>query len=93
MEAVLNAAESTGTVIEINSHLDRLDAPVEVLWQARDRPGARFFVSTDAHRAGELAQSRWGVLQAQRGWVDKSKVANTWPLGRFLDWVRAVRLG
>ena len=93
VEAVLDAAESTGTAIEINSHLDRLDAPVEVLWQARDRPGARFVVSTDAHRVGELAQSRWGVLQAQRGWVDKSKVANTWPLGRFLDWVRAVRRG
>ncbi len=93
VEAVLNAAESTGTAIEINSHLDRLDAPVEVLWQARDRPDVRFVVSTDAHRVGELAQSRWGVLQAQRGWVDKSKVANTWPLGRFLDWVRAVRRG
>ncbi len=93
VEAVLDAAESTGTAIEINSHLDRLDAPVEVLWQARDRPGVRFVVSTDAHRVGELAQSRWGVLQAQRGWVDKSKVANTWPLGRFLDWVRAVRRG
>ena len=91
--AVLDAAESTGTAIEINSHLDRLDAPVEVLWQARDRPDVRFVVSTDAHRVGELAQSRWGVLQAQRGWVDKSKVANTWPLGRFLDWVRAVRRG
>lgn len=93
VEAVLDAAESTGTAIEINSHLDRLDAPVEVLWQARDRPGVRFVVSTDAHRVGELAQSRWGVLQAQRGWVDKSKVANTWPLGRFLDWMRAVRRG
>lgn len=93
VEAVLDAAESTGTAIEINSHLDRLDAPVEVLWQARDRPDVRFVVSTDAHRVGELAQSRWGVLQAQRGWVDKSKVANTWPLGRFLDWVRAVRRG
>ena len=93
VEAVLDAAESTGTAIEINSHLDRLDAPVEVLWQARDRPGVRFVISTDAHRVGELAQSRWGVLHAQRGWVDKSKVANTWPLDRFLDWVRAVRRG
>lgn len=91
VEAVLDAAESTGTAIEINSHLDRLDAPVEVLLRARNRPGVRFVISTDAHRVGELAQSRWGVLQAQRGWVDKSKVANTWPLGRFLDWVQAVR--
>lgn len=93
VEAVLDAAEQTGAALEINSHLDRLDAPVEVLWQARNRPGVRFVVSTDAHRIGELAQSKWGVLQAQRGWVERDRIANTWPAGRFLDWVRAVRGG
>lgn len=93
VEAVLDAAEATGTAIEINSHLDRLDAPVEVLWQARRRPGVRFVISTDAHRVGELAQSKWGVLQAQRGWVEKDRIANTWPTEQFLDWVREVRGG
>lgn len=85
VDAVLTAAELTGTAIEINSHLDRLDAPVEVLWQARERD-VRFVISTDSHRTGELRQSRWGIRQAQRGWVDKAKIANTWPADRFLDW-------
>lgn len=85
VDAVLTAAELTGTAIEINSHLDRLDAPVEVLWQARGRD-AHFVISTDSHRTGELAQSRWGIRQAQRGWVDKAKIANTWPAERFIEW-------
>ena len=90
--AVLDAAELTGTAIEINSHLDRLDAPVEVLLQARGRR-VHFIVSTDAHRTRELDQSRWGIRQAQRGWVDRDMIANTWPLNRFLDWARERRCG
>ena len=85
VEAVLTAAELTGTAIEINSHLDRLDAPVEVLWQAKGR-NVHFVISTDSHRTTELAQSRWGIRQAQRGWVDKNMIANTWPQSRFIEW-------
>ena len=90
VDAVLSAAELTGTAIEINSHLDRLDAPVEVLWQARERD-VTFVISTDSHRTTELAQSRWGIRQAQRGWVDKSKIANTWTQKRFLKWAAESR--
>ena len=85
VEAVLTAAELTGTAIEINSHLDRLDAPVEVLWQAKGRD-VTFVISTDSHRTSELSQWRWGIRQAQRGWVDKDMIANTWPAKRFLSW-------
>ena len=48
-------------------------------------------ISTDAHTIGELDQMRCGVLNAQRGWVDKSRVVNTWPVDEFLDWVAAKR--
>ncbi len=89
---VLDAAESTGTALEINSHLDRLDAPVEVLLRARGR-SVYFVISTDAHRTSELEQSRWGIPQAQRGWVERRMVANTWPIRRFLDWRRRRRPG
>ncbi len=92
VDAVLTAAELTGTAIEINSHLDRLDAPVEVLWQARGRD-IHFVISTDAHRTGELPQSRWGIRQAQRGWVDKQMIANTWESERFLEWAARQREG
>ena len=90
VDAVLTAAELTGTAIEINSHLDRLDAPVEVLWQAKGRD-VHFVISTDSHRTGELPQSRWGIRHAQRGWVDKKMIANTWEAGLFLEWAARQR--
>ena len=91
-EAVLSAAGETGTALEINSHLDRLDAPAELLWEARGRD-ALFVISTDAHRVSELGQSKWGVRQSRRGWVPKSQIANTWPAPRFLEWAASVRRG
>ncbi len=90
VDAVLEGAELTGTAIEINSHLDRLDASPEVLRLATGRD-VTFVIDTDAHRVGELAQVRWGVLCAQRGWVSKDKVANTWEAQQFLAWVAEKR--
>ncbi|HSG79547.1 MAG TPA: DNA polymerase/3'-5' exonuclease PolX [Acidimicrobiia bacterium] len=91
--AVLDAAARTGCALEINSHLDRLDAPAEVLRLAREREDVLFAISTDAHEVAELANSRWGVLQAQRGWVPKDRIVNTWPADRFLEWAAAKRMG
>jgi len=90
-DAVLTAAEETGCGIEINSHLDRLDAPAEVLRLASERDVV-FVIDTDAHDATELANSRWGVRLARRGWVDRDRVANTWDRDRFLEWSRAKRV-
>lgn len=90
LEAVIEAAELTGTAIEINSHLDRLDASADVLRMASEAD-VRFVIDTDSHRISELAQIRWGILNSQRGWVPKEKVANTWPGGVFLEWVASKR--
>jgi DNA polymerase (family X) len=92
IDAVLEAAAETGTAIEINSALKRLDASAEVLRRARDL-GVILVISTDAHHVSELERMQWGALQATRGWVDRSKVANTWSLERFLTWARTQRQG
>ncbi|MDX1689433.1 MAG: DNA polymerase/3'-5' exonuclease PolX [Acidimicrobiia bacterium] len=91
VEAVLDAAARTGCAIEINSHLDRLDAPVEFLRMARDRDDVLFALSTDAHDVAELDNARWGVLQAQRGWIPRDRIVTTWPARRFMAWVRETR--
>lgn len=91
VEAVLEAAAATGTAIEINCHLDRLDAPAEILRRARTMTDVRFVVSTDAHHTSELRNVQWGVRQARRGGVDRRRIANTWPKTRFLEWVAAKR--
>ncbi|MDP8960552.1 MAG: DNA polymerase/3'-5' exonuclease PolX [Actinomycetota bacterium] len=88
--SVLDAASETGTAIEINSHLDRLDAASEVLWAARDRDVV-FVVNSDAHRVTEFKNRRYGVLQAERGWVAADRIANTWEPVRFLSWATSKR--
>lgn len=90
LDVVLDAAIETGTGIEINSSLDRLDAPAEVLREGAAR-GVTFVLSTDTHALHELDNVRYGVRHARRGMVPADQIANTWPAGRFLAWTREVR--
>ncbi len=90
IDAVLQKAVATGTAIEINGALPRLDASSEVLFRARGM-NVTFVISTDTHHTRELERMEWGVLQATRGWVEPSRIANLWPRERFLGWLRARR--
>jgi len=90
IDAVLQHAAATGTALEINSALPRLDAAWEVLRKARDLD-VRFVVSTDAHHVDELDRTRWGAQQAQRGWVARDRIANTWSEERFRDFAARKR--
>jgi DNA polymerase (family X) len=85
LEAVLAAAEETGTALEVNSHLDRLDVSGDVLRAVRERQVV-LLIDTDAHESRELGNTTWGVRHARRGWVEPERVANTWPRERFLAW-------
>lgn len=83
-EAVLDGAATTGTALEINSHIDRLDVPADLLILARGREDVFYTISTDSHDITEYAKARWGVLNARRGWVEKPRVLNTLPVADFL---------
>ena len=88
VDAVLAKAAATNTAIEINASLGRLDASSEVLLRARGMD-VTFVLSTDTHHTRELARMDWGVRHATRGWVDPSRIANSWPRERFLGWLQA----
>ena len=90
IDAVLQKAAETGTAIEINAALPRLDASSEVLFRARGLD-VTFVISTDTHHTRELARMEWGVLQATRGWVDPARIANLRPRDAFLGWLSARR--
>ena len=90
-QAVLEAAADTGTALEINGHLHRLDVPSDLLLQARGVAGLRFVISTDSHHTSEFANLEWGVHNARRGWVERTSVINTLPLDQFLDFVERKR--
>jgi DNA polymerase (family 10) len=90
VDQVVAAAAAAGTAIEINGALDRLDASIPVIQQAADS-GINFVINTDAHHPDEFRRVASGVLHAQRAWLDRRLVANSWPTARFLKWVERRR--
>ncbi len=90
-DVVCDAAEAAGTALEINSHLDRLDVPSDLLRRARGRHDLRLIISTDSHHVGEYGNLTWGVANARRGWVEADRVANTMARTDFLAWAAVQR--
>ena len=70
--------------MEINASPERLDLHDTLLRQAKAR-GVRFIIDTDAHHPKHLANMRYGVTMARRGWLEASDVVNTLPLEKFQD--------
>ena len=84
-ELVLAAAAEHGTALEVNGHLDRMDAPAELVGRARQL-GVLFTASSDAHRGVELVNVANSVGILQRGLVTHEQVVNTWPIAKLLTW-------
>jgi DNA polymerase (family 10) len=93
VEAVATSAAETGTALEINSHLQRLDLSSSHIRTAVGIEGVMFAVSTDAHHTTEIANSRWGAAQARKGWVPANRVVNSLPIGEFRAWMTRKRNG
>ncbi|PZG21126.1 DNA polymerase/3'-5' exonuclease PolX [Nonomuraea aridisoli] len=89
-EAVFEACARTGTALEVNAFPDRLDLAADLVRRAR-RQGVKFAVDSDAHAVGHLANLRYGIGAAQRGWLTADDVINTWPLDRLTAFLRKER--
>ncbi len=87
MDEVLKAAARTGTIMEVNANPRRLDLRDVHVRRALEL-GVKLAINTDAHRAAEFELLHFGVATAQRGWATAEDVVNTWPLDRFLEYVR-----
>jgi DNA polymerase (family 10) len=92
LEEVFKAAARTGTALEINSFPDRLDLRDEHVMWAREL-GVKFSIDTDSHSPVHLPHVRFGVGTAQRGWVERADVINTWPLSKLRRFLAKGRAG
>jgi len=92
LDAVFAAAAATGTALEVNGALPRLDLSVDALQRARGRD-VTFVLTSDAHHARELDRVRFAARNAERAWIDPGHVANTWPAERLRGWARTGRPG
>ncbi|MEK2476865.1 DNA polymerase/3'-5' exonuclease PolX [Streptomyces noursei] len=86
-DAVFEACARTGTALEINAHPERLDLCDEDILRAK-RHGVKFAVNSDAHSTTHLPYMRYGVGTAQRGWLTKDDIINTWPLTALRRFLR-----
>jgi len=75
-ERVAAEAARRGVAFEINASPERLDLGPPLLRTAKER-GVKFVVSTDAHHPKHLANMRYGVATARRGWLEASDILNT----------------
>ena len=87
LDAVFAAAARTGTALEINASPQRLDLNDEQVMAAK-KHGVRFAVDSDAHSTPALENQRFGIAMAQRGWLTKDDVINTWSLTRLRSFLR-----
>jgi DNA polymerase (family 10) len=89
-ERVIEAAAESGVALEVNGSPSRLDLN-DVMARAAFEAGALLAIDSDAHSAAQLEQTRYGILQARRGWVEARSVVNTWLWPKFSRWLRQRR--
>jgi DNA polymerase (family X) len=92
LEAVCAAAEATGTALEVNGALPRLDLSAEALRRARGR-NVTFVLTSDAHHARELDRVAFAARNAERAWIEPDRVANAGAPERLAAWVAAGKGG
>jgi DNA polymerase (family 10) len=78
LERVIEAAASTGTMIEINASPDRRDLN-DIAARAAAAAGVPILINCDAHRVGGFEVARYGVATARRAWLTAADVLNTRP--------------
>jgi DNA polymerase (family X) len=76
VEAVIEAAARTGTMLEINASPDRRDLN-DLHARAAAAAGVPILINTDAHKPSDFDYRRYGVATARRAWLTKRDVANT----------------
>ena len=73
---VIEAAVRTGTFLEINANPNRRDLNETYAREAASA-GVKLVIDSDAHGPETLANMRYGVATARRGWLTRDDVANT----------------
>lgn len=86
-DRIATEAARRGVLMEINASPERLDLSAPLLRIAKSK-GVRFAISTDAHHPKHLANMRYGVSTARRGWLEAGDILNTLPLEQFVGTVQ-----
>jgi len=89
MDAIIQEAKKTGTILEINAseRLDLKDTDVKKAVKA----GVPMEISSDAHSTEHFSNLRYGIAQARRGWAEREDIVNTFPVEKMLSFLKDKR--
>jgi DNA polymerase (family X) len=88
VEAVVEAAARTGTMLEINGNPNRRDLSEHHARLAREA-GATIVLNTDAHGVDTLSNMAYGIATARRAWLTAGDIANTRDWSEFKKLLKA----
>jgi DNA polymerase (family X) len=84
IEKLIDVAKDTSTVLEVNSHYNRLDLKDDYIRMAIQN-NVKLVIDSDAHHSLHFSYLDFGVAQARRGWAKRVDVLNTLPVNKLLD--------
>lgn len=79
-------AKEYGKIVELNANPYRLDLQTEYLKLAQEK-GVPIAINTDAHHINQLKYMDIGVRYAQKAWLHKESIVNTWTLEKFKQFI------
>lgn len=85
-DAVFDAAAESGTAIEINASVRRLDMNDVLARRAREK-GVTITMGSDAHSVMGLSKAH-GVVQAQRAWLTKGDILTCRTFKELEGWLK-----
>lgn len=83
LEKLYQASSDTGTILEVNGQMNRLDLNDMNVKMAVEH-GCKLAINSDAHSITDLNNMELGIATARRGWAKKEDIINTLPLKKLL---------
>lgn len=80
-------ASEFGKILELNANPHRLDLETVYLKMAQEK-GVPIAINTDAHHIDQLRYMDVGVKYAQKAWLQKENIVNTWTLDKFKQYLK-----
>ena len=80
-------AKEYGKILELNANPYRLDLNTEYLKLAQEK-GVPIAINTDAHHIDQLKYMDIGVRYAQKAWLRKDNIVNTWSFEKFKEYIQ-----
>lgn len=74
-------------ILELNANPYRLDLCIEHLQMAMEK-NVKIAINTDAHAIDQLRFMEIGVKYAQKAWLKKELIVNTWSVEQFEQFIR-----